>query len=77
MQTTSTFKKSTILFAGLIIGIAGTMVVQDPPATILVKHRNEYLQGNTTLLNKLNHLEQLLNDLKTDVLDIKNHSNKN
>lgn len=65
-------KTISILTAGLLIGMAGLLFVKDPPATILLEDNQQHIAETKMVLQTLTHIEELVVNLKIDILNIKN-----
>jgi len=59
------------LILGILIGTAGLAVVEDPPSTQLLHQELNRSQDTRTIMEKLNSLTMMIDDLRTDVSDIK------
>jgi len=65
------FRIAITIIAGIMIGLAGMLVVEDPPASILLNEQNNMTGNSEVLLQKIDHVEDLVIELKSDVLTVK------
>jgi len=67
------FKLTYIVIVGSLVGLAALQVVESPPGTLLIEQYTKHDEDTTTILEKLNNIEENIVAIKKNLIRVNKH----